>query len=219
MSGAPVLAFPTVITWGERLTERYRSVCGHVFEVIDERESGLKGTQGTERSREVEEKLKVSEQSDVDTGEFKRHRLLRRFWKSAAGFWGKREERLSWVLSGALLLIILLNLATSYGMNLWNREIFDALEKRDSQTVLFLSMLYFPLLVASVLLSVTQVYTRMTMQRRWRAWLNNHLVDRWFRTAAITSSIWSAATTKTPNTASPTTSGSRPKRRSISSPA
>ena len=66
-------------------------------------------------------------------------------------------------------------------MNLWNREIFDALEKRDLQTVLFLSMLYFPLLVASVLLSVTQVYTRMTTQRRWRAWLNNHLIGRWFR--------------------------------------
>src|SRR6476620_2323322 len=42
-------------------------------------------------------------------------------------------------------------------------------------------MLYFPLLVASVFLSVTQVYARMTTQRRWRAWLNNHLIDRWFR--------------------------------------
>ena len=59
-------------------------------------------------------------------------------------------NRLSWVLGGALLLIILLNLATSYGMNLWRREIFDALEKRDSETVLLLSMLYFPLLAASV---------------------------------------------------------------------
>ena len=92
----------------------------------------VKGTQGTEKSREVEEKIKALEQPDADAGELKRRHLLRRFWKSAAGFWGKREERLSWVLSGALLLIILLNLATSYGMNLWNREIFDALEKRDS---------------------------------------------------------------------------------------
>ena len=141
----------------------------------------VKGTQGTERSREVEEKIKASEQPEADAGELKRRHLLRRFWKSAAGFWGKREERLSWVLSGALLLIILLNLSTSYGMNLWNREIFDALEKRDSQTVLFLSMLYFPLLLASVFLSVMQVYTRMTTQRRWRAWLNNHLIGRWFK--------------------------------------
>jgi putative ATP-binding cassette transporter len=127
----------------------------------------------------VEDKPETLEKPETVV-ELKRRYLLRRFWKSAAGFWGKRGERWSWVLSGALLLIILLNLATSYGMNLWNREIFDALEKRDSATVLFLSMLYFPLLVASVFLSVTQVYTRMTTQRRWRAWLNQHLMGRWF---------------------------------------
>ena len=141
----------------------------------------VQAKQGSEQYRGVEEKINDLEQPHADAGEQKRRYLLRRFWKSAAGFWGKRGERLSWGLSGALLLIILLNLATSYGMNLWNREIFDALEKRDSATVLFLSMLYFPLLVASVSLSVTQVYARMTTQRRWRAWLNNHLIDRWFR--------------------------------------
>jgi len=126
----------------------------------------VQGKQGSEKSREVEEKIKTLEQPRADAGELKRRYLLRRFWKGAVGFWGKRGERLSWALSGALLLIILLNLATSYGMNLWNREIFDALEKRDSETVLFLSMLYFPLLVVSVFLSVTQVYVRMTTQRQ-----------------------------------------------------
>jgi putative ATP-binding cassette transporter len=77
--------------------------------------------------------------------------------------------------------IILLNLGTSYGINLWNRGIFDALEKRDSQRVLIFGLIYFPLLAASVLLTVVQVYTRMTTQRRWRAWLNDNLIDRWLK--------------------------------------
>ena len=64
-------------------------------------------------------------------------------------------------------------------MNLWNRVIFDALERRDAETVLFCSVVYFPLFAASVGLVVAQVYARMTIQRRWRAWLNNHLLDRW----------------------------------------
>jgi ABC-type uncharacterized transport system fused permease/ATPase subunit len=34
------------------------------------------------------------------------------------------------------------------------------------------------LLAASVGLQLALVFTRMTMQRRWRAWLNDHLVDR-----------------------------------------
>ena len=108
-------------------------------------------------------------------------RLLRRFWENASGFWGKRGTRLSWILSGILLLTILLNLATSYGMNVWTRGIFDALQERDSRTILFLSMVYLPLLAASVVFSVLQVYARMTTQRRWREWLTNQLVNRWFR--------------------------------------
>jgi vitamin B12/bleomycin/antimicrobial peptide transport system ATP-binding/permease protein len=117
----------------------------------------------------------------ADTGELKSRDLLRRFWNSAAGFWGQYGTPVSWFLSGALLFIVLLNLAASYGMNVWHRVIFDALQASDSDTVLLLSMLYVPLLAASVFLSVMQTCARMTMQRRWRAWLNNLLIDRWLK--------------------------------------
>jgi len=39
-------------------------------------------------------------------------------------FGGTTVRRCRWLLSGALLLIILLNLAASYGMNVWHRVIF-----------------------------------------------------------------------------------------------
>jgi putative ATP-binding cassette transporter len=45
--------------------------------------------------------------------------------------------------------------------------------------VLFLSLIYFPILAASVASTIIQVYVRMTLQRRWRAWLNDRLIDRW----------------------------------------
>jgi putative ATP-binding cassette transporter len=105
--------------------------------------------------------------------------LLRRFWLAAGGFWGEGGDRLAWVLPAAILLIILLGLAAAYGMNVWNRYIFDALERRDGATVLLLAMAYVPLLVISVCLLVAQVYARMTTQWRWRVWLNDHLLDRW----------------------------------------
>src|SRR5262245_35047532 len=108
-----------------------------------------------------------------------RRSLLRSFWRDAAGFWGRRGTRVSWILSGGLLLIVLLNLAACYGMNACHRVVFDALEARDSGTVLRLSMLYLPLLAASVFLSVMQLCSRMTIQRRWRAWLNTLVIDRW----------------------------------------
>src|SRR5262245_42840853 len=111
--------------------------------------------------------------------ELARQSLLRKFWQSAAGFWV--GHGMSWVLSGTLLLIVLLHLAASYGMNVWHRVIFDALQIRDSDTVLQLSMLYLPLLAGSVFLSVTNLGARMTMQRRWREWLTNLLIDRWLK--------------------------------------
>jgi len=64
-------------------------------------------------------------------------------------------------------------------MNTWNRAMFDGLQNRNVATVAFLSMIYFVILVGSVSLGIIQVYLRMALQRRWRAWLNGQLVDRW----------------------------------------
>ncbi len=114
-----------------------------------------------------------------ETNRLRRRLLLRRFWKSGLRFFGSGGPRLSWLLPGLILVTILLNLAAAYGMNVWNRGMFDALQRRDADMVLFVSLIYFPLLVASVALSVTQVYAKMTTQRRWRAWLSHHLLDRW----------------------------------------
>jgi vitamin B12/bleomycin/antimicrobial peptide transport system ATP-binding/permease protein len=59
--------------------------------------------------------------------------------------------------------------------------IFDALQKRDSAAILFLSIIY-PLLVGAVVFfSVVEVYARMTTQRRWRARLNNQIINSWLQ--------------------------------------
>ena len=118
---------------------------------------------------------------DQDTEDLRRSYLLRRFWHTALRFWTTPGYRTAWLLSTALLVIILLNLAASYAMNLWNRSIFDALEKKDAGTVLHLSLLYFAILAVSVCFSVAQVYARMTIQRRWRKWLSDSLVFRWLK--------------------------------------
>src|SRR5262245_53809337 len=98
-----------------------------------------------------------------DASEFEGRGLLRNFWQGARGFWGEHGTWLSWGLSGALLLIILLNLAAAYGMNVWHRVIFDALQSKEADTVVSLSTLYVPLLAGSVLLSVVQICARMTL--------------------------------------------------------
>src|SRR6202171_6489845 len=105
--------------------------------------------------------------------------LLTRFWISARGFWGTNGDRLAWILSFGLLVLIVANVGFQYGINVWNRAIFDALEKRDSATVFYLTAVFFPLAIGSVALGMAQVVARMGIQRRWRAWLTNSGLSRW----------------------------------------
>jgi putative ATP-binding cassette transporter len=119
------------------------------------------------------------EDSGEDTEDLRRGYLLRRFWQTARRFWSERRRAVAWSLSGGLLLVVLLNITASYGMNLWNRAIFDALQNKNGHTVFLLSMIYFALLAASVGVNVVQVYGRMTLQRLWRRWLTDSIIDRW----------------------------------------
>src|SRR6202171_2790121 len=117
--------------------------------------------------------------SAEDAEQARKDYLLTRFWISARGFWGKSGDRLAWIFSIGLLILIVTNVGFQYGINVWNRAIFDAIEKRDSATVFYLTAVFFPLAIGSVVLGVAQVFARMAIQRRWRAWLTNSVVSRW----------------------------------------
>ncbi|RVA93545.1 ABC transporter ATP-binding protein/permease, partial [Mesorhizobium sp. M7A.F.Ca.CA.004.02.1.1] len=105
--------------------------------------------------------------------------LLRRFWISARGYWSRRGDRLAWPLTIGVLLLICINIGFQYGINVWNRSMFDALEQRNARSVYFLSAVFVPLVICSGSLVVAQVYLRMTIQRRWRSWLTTAVIARW----------------------------------------
>jgi len=105
--------------------------------------------------------------------------LLTRFWISARGYWAHNGDRLAWPFSIGLFVLIVGTVGLQYGINVWNRAIFDAIEKRDSATVFHLTAIFFPLAIGSVVLGVAQVFTRMSIQRRWRTWLTTSVISRW----------------------------------------
>src|ERR1700759_1844043 len=105
--------------------------------------------------------------------------LLTRFWISASGYWGRNGDRLAIPFSAGLLVLIVGTVGFQYGINVWNRSIFDAIEKRDAGAVYHLTALFFPLALGSVALGVAQVFVRMSIQRRWRTWLTTSVISRW----------------------------------------
>jgi vitamin B12/bleomycin/antimicrobial peptide transport system ATP-binding/permease protein len=56
--------------------------------------------------------------------------LFLRFWACASGFWKGKSARVSWALTAGLLTLALTQLAVRHP-HYWNRDFFNALERRD----------------------------------------------------------------------------------------
>ena len=108
-------------------------------------------------------------------------RLLARFWRSASGFWRGPGAWRAWLLVAVLIATVILQLLTQYALNYWNRDFFNAIGRRDAAGLWTEALRFVPLAAASLALTVFSVWGRMTMQRSWRAWLSNHLYDRWLK--------------------------------------
>ena len=111
--------------------------------------------------------------------EGQRTRLFLRFWASASGFWKGKSARLSWPLTLALIAIVLAQLMVQYKLNYWNRDFFNALERRNGAALWDQALIFVPLAGLSIALAVVSVWGRMTMQRKWREWLTTHLIAIW----------------------------------------
>ena len=99
--------------------------------------------------------------------------------KARPEFWRGRSAWRAWPLVALLIAIVLLQLLVQYSLNFWNRDFFNAIERKDGAELWAQALRFVPLAVANVTLAITSVWGRMTMQRKWRAWLSNHLYDYW----------------------------------------
>jgi ABC-type uncharacterized transport system fused permease/ATPase subunit len=106
-------------------------------------------------------------------------RLWSRFWQSASGLWRGRSAWLAWTLSGSLVATVLCQLYVQYQLNYWNRDFFDALERRDAHGLRLAVLMFVPLAGASTALAIFSVWGRMTTQRKWREWLTTHVIGYW----------------------------------------
>ena len=117
------------------------------------------------------------QQSDTSQG----GPLFWRFWACASGFWERKHASVSWALTLALVAIALAQIAVQYRLNYWNRDFFNALERRDAARLWDEAWLFAPLAALSILLSVGSVWARMTTQRKWREWLTKRLLALWLK--------------------------------------
>lgn len=104
--------------------------------------------------------------------------LLARFWQSASQFWRAKNEWAAFLVV-FLIAVVLLQLLLQVLLNLWNRNFFNSLERKDAHALWVLAQLFVPLAAASILLAAASVWGRMTAQRNWREALTRHVIEKW----------------------------------------
>ena len=101
------------------------------------------------------------------------------FWRYASGFWRGPSAWQSWPVAALLFVVVLLGLLTLYRLNIWSRDFFDALERKDGPAIGEQAVLFLPLALISTAFAILGVWGRMRVQRLWREWLSRLLIERW----------------------------------------
>jgi putative ATP-binding cassette transporter len=98
------------------------------------------------------------------------HGAIRDAWRLARG-WARAEPWSVAGLVGVALLLILAQLAVDWGLALWQRGTFDALEARDGATFGQQMLVFGGLMVAMMITSVGRLWSRQVIAFSWRRWL------------------------------------------------
>ena len=106
-------------------------------------------------------------------------RPARDFARLSRGFWSSEHAFRAWLLSFGVLGLVIADLLIQVGINRWNGLFFDALERKDTATVLYGVQLILALAVAAAASGAAFVQCKMRLQVEWRQWLTQRLVGRW----------------------------------------
>ena len=102
------------------------------------------------------------------------------FLRIGRGFWSGATARQAWLWSAAIATLLVYNLLVNLGFNRWNRYFYDALERKNGGELANASLLFVVLIVAGAAGAVAMTKARLTLQLRWRQWVTNHLLTKWF---------------------------------------
>lgn len=100
-------------------------------------------------------------------------------WKLAKPYWSSDEKAWAWSLSGA---VISLNIGMVYigvRLNLWRKDLFDALQVLDAHEFYIQLGIFTVLALLWVLVATYQTYLKQMLHIRWRRWLTNQYLKKW----------------------------------------
>jgi putative ATP-binding cassette transporter len=108
------------------------------------------------------------------------HSSVRAFAVVACGYWTAPGYRsVAWLLTAGMVVLGVANVGIALWLNIWNRDFFNALEKRDLAELLQLLWILAVIVVSAGIAVAIQLHVKRRLQINWRSWLSGITVQRW----------------------------------------
>ncbi|HYC63944.1 MAG TPA: ABC transporter ATP-binding protein/permease [Reyranellaceae bacterium] len=105
---------------------------------------------------------------------------MRAFAAVAVGYWTTPGYRIwAWIFTVALILMGCAMVGVALWLNIWNRDFFNALEKRDLPALVEQLWVLAAIVVAGAATTFSQLHIKRRLQIYWRSWLSTATVGRW----------------------------------------
>ena len=108
------------------------------------------------------------------------HASIKAFAVVACGYWVAPNYRLvAWLLTGSLAVLVGANVGIALWLNIWNRDFFNALDKKDLPLLFHLLWVLAAIVVSAGIGVAIQLHLKRRLQMNWRIWLSHTTVHRW----------------------------------------
>ena len=86
---------------------------------------------------------------------------------------------MAWTLTGGMVVLGVVNVGIALWLNIWNRDFFNALDKKDGAELLQLLWILAAIVVSAGIAVAVQLHIKRRLQVNWRSWLSHVTVLRW----------------------------------------
>jgi vitamin B12/bleomycin/antimicrobial peptide transport system ATP-binding/permease protein len=105
---------------------------------------------------------------------------FRRFTRLAGGYWTDRATRWRAIgLTAGLVVLGVAQVGMAIWLNYWNKDFFDALERKDWTAFLQQTAIFAVIVVVSALTVAVHLHVKRRLQLGWRRWVTHRMLSRW----------------------------------------
>lgn len=105
--------------------------------------------------------------------------FISRFLALAGGYWSSEKKITVWFLTGALGALTIGQVLVPIMINLWSKQLFDALEERSMDRFMVMVALVFAIIAFNICNTILHLRVKRALQLGWRKWLTERVLDNW----------------------------------------